>query len=261
MKDNKTIAELTSELVAPVEKLLHELVSRITAVLAEPEAAEPDAAEPDAAEPDAAEPDAAEPDAAEPDAAEPDAAEPDAAEPDAAEPDAAEPDAAMSGGEVMFHYTLSTCHTEKTPRSDVRLERLAALRSTVEVAIGGKAVPLPGFPYYALSIRNTWTGAVGWLIEGAERRVLVRCVTAWTGGGVTKGLAWLAATLPADLALEFPCCLVKPGVAFLKDSGAASCLDDAERCISWALVDASAPPTPRRRPDSRPGMWVVHHHY
>ena len=100
----------------------------------------------------------------------------------------------MSGGEVMFHYTLSTCHTEKTPRSDVRLEMLAALRSTVEVAIGGKAVPLPGFPYYALSIRNTWTGAVGWLLEGAERRVLVRCVTAWTGGGVTKGLAWLAAT-------------------------------------------------------------------
>ena len=39
----------------------------------------------------------------------------------------------MSGGEVMFHYTLSTCHTEKTPRSDVRLEMLAALRSTVEV--------------------------------------------------------------------------------------------------------------------------------
>ena len=76
----------------------------------------------------------------------------------------------MSGGEVMFHYTLSTCHTEKTPRSDVRLEMLAALRSTVEVAIGGKAVPLPGFPYYALSIRNTWTGAVGWLLEGAERR-------------------------------------------------------------------------------------------
>ena len=83
----------------------------------------------------------------------------------------------MSGGEVMFHYTQSTCHTEKTPRSDVRLEMLAALRSTVEVAIGGKAVPLPGFPYYALSIRNIWTGAVGWLIEGAERRVLVRCVT------------------------------------------------------------------------------------
>ena len=58
MKDNKTIAELTSELVAQVEKLLHELVPRITAVLAEPDAAEPDAAEPDAAEPDA-EPDAA----------------------------------------------------------------------------------------------------------------------------------------------------------------------------------------------------------
>ena len=94
----------------------------------------------------------------------------------------------MSGGEVMFHYTLSTCHTEKTPRSDVRLETLAALRSTVEVAIGGKAVPLPGFPYYALSIRNTWTGAVGWLIEGAERRVLVRCVTAWDGRGRDEGL-------------------------------------------------------------------------
>ncbi len=38
MKDNKTIAELTSELVAQVEKLLHKLVPRITAVLAEPEA-------------------------------------------------------------------------------------------------------------------------------------------------------------------------------------------------------------------------------
>ena len=53
MKDNKTIAELTSELVAQVEKLLHKLVPRVTAVLAEPEAAEPDAAEPEAAEPDA----------------------------------------------------------------------------------------------------------------------------------------------------------------------------------------------------------------
>ena len=50
MKDNKTIAELTSELVAQVEKLLHKLVPRITAVLAEPEAAEPEAADPDAAE-------------------------------------------------------------------------------------------------------------------------------------------------------------------------------------------------------------------
>ena len=47
----------------------------------------------------------------------------------------------MSGGEAMFHYTLSTCHTEKTPRSDVRLEMLAALRSTVEVAIGPTAKP------------------------------------------------------------------------------------------------------------------------
>ena len=41
MKDNKTIAELTSELVAQVEKLLHKLVPRVTAVLAEPDAAEP----------------------------------------------------------------------------------------------------------------------------------------------------------------------------------------------------------------------------
>ena len=78
LTDNKAIAEMTSELVAQVEKLLHKLVPRITAVLAEPEAAEPDAAEPDAAEPDAAEPDAAEPDAAEPEPLpEPDAAEPD----------------------------------------------------------------------------------------------------------------------------------------------------------------------------------------
>ena len=71
MKDNKTIAELTSELVAQVEKLLHELVPRITAVLAEPDAAEPEVAEPEAVEPDAAEPDAAEPEVAEPEAAEP----------------------------------------------------------------------------------------------------------------------------------------------------------------------------------------------
>ena len=34
-----------------MEKLLHELVPRITAVLAEPDAAEPEAAEPEAAEP------------------------------------------------------------------------------------------------------------------------------------------------------------------------------------------------------------------
>ena len=34
------------------------------------------------------------------------------------------------------------------------------------VATGGHAVPLPGFAEYLLSIRNTWIGAVGWLIEG-----------------------------------------------------------------------------------------------
>ena len=87
MKDNKTIAELTSELVAQVEKLLHKLVPRITAVLAEPDAAEPDAAKPDAAEPEAAEPDAAEPDAAEPEAAEPEAAEPEVDDGDSQSPE------------------------------------------------------------------------------------------------------------------------------------------------------------------------------
>ena len=54
-------------------------------------------------------------------------------------------------------------------------------------------MPLPGFAEYLLSIRNTWIGAVGWLIEGAERRVMVRCVTAWTVGGAAKGVRWLAA--------------------------------------------------------------------
>ena len=89
MKDNKTIAELTSELVAQVEKLLHKLVPRITAVLAEPE---PEAAEPDAAEPDAAEPDAAEPEAAEPEVAEPEVAEPEAAEPEVDDGDSQSPE-------------------------------------------------------------------------------------------------------------------------------------------------------------------------
>ena len=45
MEGNRTTAELISELER-VEKLLHELVPRITAVLSEPEAAEPEAAEP-----------------------------------------------------------------------------------------------------------------------------------------------------------------------------------------------------------------------
>ena len=48
-------------------------------------------------------------------------------------------------------------------------------------------------PDHRLSIRNIWHGAVGWLIEGAERRVMVRCVSAWTVTGVTKGLTWLSA--------------------------------------------------------------------
>ena len=65
MKDNRMIAELISEFVAQLEKQLHELNSRITTVLAEPEASEPEAAEPEAAEPEAAEPEAAEPEAAE----------------------------------------------------------------------------------------------------------------------------------------------------------------------------------------------------
>ena len=44
MEGNRTTAELISELER-LEKLLHELVPRITAVLSESEAAEPEAAE------------------------------------------------------------------------------------------------------------------------------------------------------------------------------------------------------------------------
>ena len=55
MEGNRTTAELISELER-VEKLLHALVPRITAVLSEPEAAEPEAAEPEAAEDDSQSP-------------------------------------------------------------------------------------------------------------------------------------------------------------------------------------------------------------
>ena len=54
-----------------------------------------------------------------------------------------------------------------------------------------------------------------------------------------RGVRWLAAELPEELGL--PCCLVKLGVPLLEDPGAASWLDDTERCVSWALVDANAP--------------------
>ena len=130
------------------------------------------------------------------------------------------------------------------PRSDVRPETLAALQPIIKVATSGHVVPLPGFTEgsghvavarkHFLSIRNTWIGAVGWLIEGTERRVMVRCVTAWTVGGAAKGVRWLAAELPAEL--DLPCCLVRLGVPLLEDPVAASLLDDAERCIGWALL-------------------------
>ena len=71
---------------------------------------------------------------------------------------------------MMHHYHLSTHHVFQMPRSDVRSETLAALQSIIEVATGGQAVPLPGFPEYFLSIRNTWVGAVGWVIQGPEPR-------------------------------------------------------------------------------------------
>ena len=135
---------------------------------------------------------------------------------------------------VIHHYHLSTGHMAQMPRSDVRPETLAALRPIIKVATSGHVVPLPGFTEYFLSIRNTWIGAVGWLIEGTERRVMVRCVTAWTVGGAAKGVRWLAAELPAEL--DLPCCLVRLGVPLLEDPVAASLLDDAERCIGWALL-------------------------
>ena len=132
---------------------------------------------------------------------------------------------------MMHHYNLSTRHVFQTRRSDVRSETLAALRSTIEVATGGHAVPLPGFPEYFLSIRNTWIGAVGWLIQGPEHRVMVQCVTAWTIEGTAKGVRWLGTELPEEL--DLPCCLVKLGLPLLKDPDSASWLEDAERCISW----------------------------
>ncbi len=51
---------------------------------------------------------------------------------------------------MMHHYHLSTHHVFQMPRSDVRSETLAALQSIIEVATGGQAVPLPGFPEYFL---------------------------------------------------------------------------------------------------------------
>ena len=140
---------------------------------------------------------------------------------------------------MMHHYNLSTRQVFQTPRSDVRSETLAALRSTIEVAIGGHAVPLPGFPEHFLSIRNTWLGAVGWLIQGPEHRVMVQCVTAWTIEGAAKGVRWLGTELPEEL--DLPCCLVKLGLPLLKDPGAASWLEDAERCISWAMLPTPPP--------------------
>ncbi len=147
---------------------------------------------------------------------------------------------------MMHHYHLSTHHVFQMPRSDVRSETLAALQSIIEVATGGQAVPLPGFPEYFLSIRNTWVGAVGWLIQGPEHRVMVQCVTAWTIEGAAKGVRWLGTELPEEL--DLPCCLVKLGLPLLKDPGAASWLDDAERCISWAMLPTPPPRNGTRLP-------------
>ena len=138
---------------------------------------------------------------------------------------------------MMHHYNLSTRHVFQTRRSDIRSETLAASRSTIEVATRGHAVPLPGFPEHFLSIRNTWLGAVGWLIQGPEHRVMVQCVTAWMIEGAAKGVRWLGTELPEEL--DLPCCLVKLGLPLLKEPDSASWLEDAERCISWAML-----PTP-----------------
>ena len=66
---------------------------------------------------------------------------------------------------MMHHYHLSTHHVFQMPRSDVRSETLAALQSIIEVATGGPSGAVTRIPEYFLSIRNTWVGAVGWLIQ------------------------------------------------------------------------------------------------
>ena len=147
----------------------------------------------------------------------------------------------MNAGAVLHHYNLTTGHVAKTPRADVSSKTLTLLRPVIERAVGGYAVTLPGFHDHRLSIRNIWHGAVGWLIEGAERRVMVRCVSAWTVTGVTKGLTWLSADAVLLEELRLPCCLVQPGVSLLADPDAGSRLNDAERCISWMLFDGNGP--------------------
>ena len=147
----------------------------------------------------------------------------------------------MNAGAVLHHYNLTTGHVAKAPRSDVSSKTLTLLRPVIERAVGGYAVTLPGFHDHRLSIRNIWHGAVGWLIEGAERRVMVRCVSAWTVTGVTKGLTWLSADAVLLEELRLPCCLVQPGVSLLADPDAGSRLNDAERCISWMLFDGNGP--------------------
>ena len=146
-----------------------------------------------------------------------------------------------NAGAVLHHYNLTTGHVAKAPRSDVSSKTLTLLRPVIERAVGGYAVTLPGFHDHRLSIRNIWHGAVGWLIEGAERRVMVRCVSAWTVTGVTKGLTWLSADPVLLEELRLPCCLVQPGVSLLADPDAGSRLNDAERCISWMLFDGNGP--------------------
>ena len=76
-------------------------------------------------------------------------------------------------------------------------------------------------PDHRLSIRNIWHGAVGWLIEGAERRVMVRCVSAWTVTGVTKGLTWLSADAVLLEELRLPRPVPKLGPLEIADKSAA----------------------------------------
>ena len=94
----------------------------------------------------------------------------------------------MNAGAVLHHYNLTTGHVAKTPRADVSSKTLTLLRPVIERAVGGYAVTLPGFHDHRLSIRNIWHGAVGWLIEGAERRVMVRLRERMDGYGRDEGL-------------------------------------------------------------------------
>lgn len=141
----------------------------------------------------------------------------------------------MSSNRTLCHYTITTGHVRRSPRSEVGDDVISVLVPLL--APGEHAIPrTPGYRVRVTIDRGVYAATVL-----SDRRAdaagapLVTIMVATDPEGLdairrTTGAHWAAA-------IELPACIVEAHATLGLDRDAIGWLGDFERCLAWAWVE------------------------